>query len=362
MQQRRRSGSANKKSRRPSLSDSSDDNGPESPPTIGGFFASATPSNRLERKRNQEKRRRQEFKEALDNLQATLLKHDEDFLTKSQQGERRSSSPGVMIAQLKEGNTLINRVALVNQAISTIRGFRYQNDLLKTVIADLKAGRTPVHNTSNVSLPGLATADGQPLTSHWEGGPFGSINEGNHRDYRSRTRGELTDLGKREEDETDSGESHVVYPSTLVDHRSPVTSQLPYYPGQTEILAQMQRRLSQQVTAPMLATGQLFQVGSVASHLPLPVLDGLHWGFPRHSPRPIHDNLLEQRAASWGQSTLQQSTQASRPIHDLLLEQQPAASWGQSTLQQSTHASLAAQRSDVGSSSVRDTTCKEAKK
>jgi hypothetical protein len=46
----------------------------------------------------------------------------EDLLRKSQQGERRSDAGGgMLIAHLKEGSTLINRVELVNQAISTIK-------------------------------------------------------------------------------------------------------------------------------------------------------------------------------------------------------------------------------------------------
>jgi hypothetical protein len=240
---------------------------------------------------------------------------------------------------VKEDN-MFNRVELVNQAIFTIREFCHQNDMLKTVIADLKAGRdtptpastAPYNKLSIVSLPtqGRAAAYARPPTFHWESGPPLSINdiETSVVDPKTARHGTRWHRGKPQADLNYSEESRVLPPSTLFDH-SAVTPVMPYV-AQSQILAQMQQQLNHQGLPTMESpTSQLLaNTGSAGSlHLPPTLLrDALHWGLPRGSSR--------------------------LPGHNELLELLPAASRGgreSSLLPQSTHtASLTAQRPDVG--------------
>lgn len=98
---------------------------------------------RLERKRFQEKRRRLEFKEALDKLLETLLRHDEGFLKEAQIREARFSGRVINRPPNTDENSLFNRVEMVNQAIFTIERSARENEEMKQSIAALRDGREP---------------------------------------------------------------------------------------------------------------------------------------------------------------------------------------------------------------------------
>jgi hypothetical protein len=98
---------------------------------------------RLERKRFQEKRRRLDFKEALDKLLGTLLRHDDDFQKEAKQREKRAAGRAATSPHLANDsdNALFNRVEMVNQAAWTIERLGDENKLLRDEIEDIQAGR-----------------------------------------------------------------------------------------------------------------------------------------------------------------------------------------------------------------------------
>jgi hypothetical protein len=98
---------------------------------------------RLERKRFQEKRRRLEFKEALDKLLETLLRHDEGFLKEAQIREARFSGRVINRPPNTDENSLFNRVEMVNQAIFTIERSARENEEMSQSITALQEGREP---------------------------------------------------------------------------------------------------------------------------------------------------------------------------------------------------------------------------
>jgi hypothetical protein len=107
---------------------------------------------RLARRRGQEKRRRDDFKEVLDQLHDTLLRHDSTFHAEAVQRERAMLARGIeIVAPTRKqeqgsedcnvpGIRLFNKIEKVNQAIFTINRLVAENQELRQA---LKEGRQP---------------------------------------------------------------------------------------------------------------------------------------------------------------------------------------------------------------------------
>lgn len=268
---------------------------------------SAPPLNRLERKRNQEKRRRQEFKEALDSLHATLLRHDDDFRFEAQQREGRTG-----VSAMDGDNTMFNRVELVNQAIFTISNVSQHNVTLKNAIGDLKAGR-------EVNPSVFAADSGSRRTGFHKGvGPLGlSRDQEEPADARGAARNNNASLDQGQQ--TELGEM-VRMRNQLVrqqeeERRLQLQSQLQLlYPsiGGPSLAAQMQNPQAG-LLLQMQMQRQMLQAQSGASAptaTPASLMINCQYSWPQGPPSAqLRDELLQRQAMAMQIPSSQQALQ-----------------------------------------------------